>query len=422
MLSKASLSEVASGTINTSIPGDTFIPGTRIGISVSGAGDVNADGVDDVIISTSPVDSDSRNNSGSGSDQSYVIYGRSPDRIDVQGRVATTYVENNKIVGNAFNVGESYQGLLLSNTDNSVNANDVILGTAESDNIWAGTQGNDAITSGAGSDIIGIGSGDASVIAGAGDDFVYAIGTSTGNNIIDLGAGNDSFWATAGNNMVTGTGNNLIAVGSGNSTVMTTGDGNDFVYSAENGEETVSVLRLGDGDNTVWLPTGSYFITTGNGSDIIGLGEGSSAFVNAGDGDDIIYTLSSDDTNSKGKTVYSGAGNDYIQTGGGDDFIDVSGGDNLIDGGLGFNQILGGSGIDTLVISTDAQTFIRFFEAGSDLIQLSDVSFGELSFFEGASSRVDSTVTSVFIAANGTNFIEVFDSTVAALNNAANFV
>ena len=59
---------------------DAAVAGDQAGFSVAGAGDVNGDGVDDVIVGATGADNNSRSNSGS----AYVIYGtHTADPADV---------------------------------------------------------------------------------------------------------------------------------------------------------------------------------------------------------------------------------------------------------------------------------------------------------------------------------------------------
>ncbi len=314
------------------------------GYSVSGAGDVNADGIDDLLI-------------GEGffatraDKQGYVVYGRS-SAPTVQGRPATAYVNSsNRIVGKAFFAGDIYQGALYSNTDDTGNASDVMLGTSGGDNIWAGTQGDDLIDAGAGSDLLGIGNGNVTAFTGDGDDFVYAIGRGAGNNTINLGSGTNNFYAQAGNNTV----------------------------------------------------------SAGGGNDVIGLGTGRDV-VSAGNGNNIIYMIEPNSSSAQ-KTVTTGIGQDYIQTGSGDD---------LLNGGRGLNSLFGGQGRDTFVARADAYNFIGDFAFGSDRIKIEGVRFEQLSFFQGNPQAGNAATT--FIFANNVGIGEVANSTVAALDNAANFV
>ncbi|MEM9119173.1 MAG: DUF4347 domain-containing protein [Cyanobacteria bacterium P01_F01_bin.56] len=363
------------------------------GLSVSGGGDIDGDGFDDLIIS--------------GAGETYVVFGRataSPVPF-VFGEPATLFVDEDGIIqGNAFGAGDPYTGDLFSNTDGTANPDDAILGTAGDDTIWPGETGNDLIDAGEGNNTIGIGTGDSRVAAGAGDDFIYSLAGGGGTNLIDLGDGNNEAYLEAGDNdITTGAGNDLIGIGSGNDTVNA-GDGDDFVYAINGGGGTNS-LDLGDGANQVYVENGDYDIVTGMDADEIGLGTGNDT-VNAGDGNNTIYMI--DAATAGNKTITAGAGDDFIATGAGND---------LIDAGLGFNTLNGGAGADSFTVRTGAYNFIGDFELGLDQIELADFAFAELSFFQGTGD----VAADVFGFVGGEAVLQVANTTVAALDNTANF-
>ncbi|MGB7088169.1 MAG: hypothetical protein WBD47_21615, partial [Phormidesmis sp.] len=361
--------------------------------AAAGGGDINGDGVDDVVTSR------------------YVFFGKGDDSVDApvigenilssflspEKSLGTLYVnDENIIVGRlAQQAGEQYQGLLISNTDNTISADDIIIGTDGNDYIFSGNQGSDIIE------------------AGAGDDFVYFSDRAPSDsefNITDLGSGDDIFYMQGGDpqrtQAIIGSGNNTIGVG--NQGAVRTGDGDDFVYSAKD-EGVQYSPRLGEGNNTVWIQQGRVDIETGSGNDSIGLGRVSGT-VSAGDGDNIIYAINSEGVNDRSLDIVTGSGNDYIQSGRRDD---------ILDGGTGFNVLIGGAGRDTFVARTTAYDFIEDFETGIDSIRLADISFSDLSFYQG--SAEDGNEANAFIFVGNTGFVEVANMTVAELNNAANF-
>jgi len=347
--------------------------GDYSGRSVSSAGDVNGDGIDDLIIGAPGASPNGNFLAG----ESYVVFGRASTQVPtINGKLATIYVDaDGNLVGNALGAGEPYIGELFSNTDGTANPDDVIAGTNGDDNIWAGNEGNDTIDSGAGNDTVGFGDGDAWVKAGADDDFVYAAGNGGGHNTIDLGAGNDGFWAAAGNNNVTSaSGNNTIGIGTGNDTV-TTGDGDDLVYTVEGGGGT-NTLDLGHGNNTVWVEAGDYDIFTGSGDDSIGLGIGTDT-VDAGDGNNIIYMVNPNGTTDGNKDIVTGLGNDWVQTGSGDDRLDLG---THTAGRGNFDMAFGQGGSDTFVLNQGSGFLVvGDFTQGEDLLEISGLSFGELN-------------------------------------------
>jgi len=274
----------------------------------------------------------------------------------VFGEPATIYVnDDGDIVGNAFFAGEPYAdiGQLLSNTDAE-------FGTGESpDDAILGTEGDDDIWGGL-----------------------------EGDDLIDASAGND-----------------IVGIGDGNVSVAT-GSGADFVYTV-NGGGGNNVLSLGNGVNTVWLENGDYTLTTGSGNDILGLGTGTDT-VDAGDGDNIFYLVDSSGATTGDKDILTGAGEDFVETGAGSDRIDA---------GAGLNTLFGGDGPDLFVVRSGAYNSIGDFEFEIDAIELDELTFSDLSFFQGSGENA----ADAFVFAGGEAIAEVKNATVAELEDINNF-
>ena len=334
---------------------------------------------------------------------------------------ANVYVDRNNLIVGGPQDGEVYAGALTGTFQNDFivgtlgndtlfgdTGNDVLIG-GEGDDNYYNESGNNTVIAGSGNNIIGMGSGNDVVTAGDGSNFVYIADPAAANggtNTITTGAGNDNIWLPSGDNTINaGVGNNLIGIGIGNDTV-TTGDGDDFVYTVNGGGGT-NVLNLGNGNNIIWLETGDYQIHTGIGNDSIGLGTGLDIVRDAG-GNNIIYMVDSAQI-AGNKDILTGSGDDYIQTGSGDD---------LIDGGLGLNTLFGGAGNDTFVLREGAYNFIGDFEVGSDALQLTSLSFTDLSFFQGTGSEA----ADAFIFVGEEAIAQIANTTINQINNVSNFV
>ncbi|MEO1094999.1 MAG: hypothetical protein AAFX01_08865 [Cyanobacteria bacterium J06638_28] len=234
-------------------------PGTDLeGFSVSGGGDLNGDGFDDLII-------------GSAENKTYVVFGgvaESPVPL-VFGEPATLFVDDEGIIqGDGFGAGEPYTGDLFSNTDGTADPDDAIAGTPGDDTIWPGETGNDLIDAGEGNNTIGIGTGDSRVAAGAGDDFIYSLAGGGGTNLIDLGEGNNSVWVENGDyDITTGSGDDEIGLGTGTD-VVNAGDGNNLIYLVD----TLDPATAGNKDILTGL--GDDYVQTGGGNDLIDAGLG----------------------------------------------------------------------------------------------------------------------------------------------------
>lgn len=148
----------------------------RTGTSVSGAGDINNDGIDDVVIGTD------------GAAESYVVFGRSSE--SVQPPVLP--------VNNTFVFGTAAADELFGDGDGNImfagSGNDLLLGGDGNDLIF-GDGGDDLIFGGAGDDLL---YGDVADGEG-GDRDIFAFGLGEGTDIVlDFEAGIDAIALTGG--------------------------------------------------------------------------------------------------------------------------------------------------------------------------------------------------------------------------------
>ena len=261
--------------------------------SVSGAGDVNGDGFDDLIIGD---------------------YSASPNGINDAG---VSYVVFGKASGFA-------ASLDLSSLDGSNGF--ALNGSNDRDN--AGRS-----VSGAG-DVNGDGFDD--VIVGAygaepGGESYVVFGKATpdaGNGDLTGTAGNDFLSGTAGDDTIDGlAGNDRIDGLAGNDTLL-----------GRNGDD---VINGGIGSDT---------ILGGNGNDTLDGSDGDDT-VRGGDGDDIVLGRNGSDTlrgDAGQDFLYGGADNDFMFGGIGSDLLEGGDGNDVLDGGEGADALLGGLGDDVL--------------------------------------------------------------------------
>jgi hypothetical protein len=194
--------------------------GNRSGYSVSGIGDVNSDGIDDVIIGAPNA---SANGSGSGS--SYVVFGDSVS-------VAAPTPGNDRILG----------------TKNF----DLIRGGAGDD--WLdGRDGNDKLFGGLGNDTL---------IGGNGDDTLQG---NRGNDILIGGNGNDRLFGGWGNDILTG------GVGS-DRFVLALNSGTDTITDFERGIDTLALSGS--------LTFGQLTITQSNNDTLLSLASNNQVLAN----------------------------------------------------------------------------------------------------------------------------------------------
>ncbi len=147
---------------------DGIVVGDRLGWSVSGAGDVNADGIDDVIIGAPFADGN-----GVRSGSSYVLFG-SPVSV------AEATSGNDTLLGT--NAGDVIRGGMGDDLINGRNGNDILLGN----------QGNDTLIGGNGDDLLFGGWGKDVLTGGAGSDRFILSQNSGTDTITDFESGIDS--------------------------------------------------------------------------------------------------------------------------------------------------------------------------------------------------------------------------------------
>jgi hypothetical protein len=273
-------------------------PSDRSGYSVSGAGDINGDGIDDLIIGVPRADPNGNVSAG----ESYVVFGNSEgfnaslelselngsngfvingiDFADGSGYSVSGAGDINgdgidDLIIGAFgadpngnlSAGETYVvfGSIRSGINGTPN-NDTLVGTPESDRI-NGFGGNDTIAGNLGNDTIFGGDGD-DVLRGdlnqrspqvdiGGDDIIFG---GAGNDRIGGKGGNDQLFGEAGDDQIWGDdGDDILRGGLGNDTLT----GDDF--SGGSGSDTF-VLAMNEGTDTI--------VDFQDGADLIGLANG----------------------------------------------------------------------------------------------------------------------------------------------------
>ncbi len=354
------------------IQGDTA--GDQAGYSVSAAGDVNGDGIDDVIVGAPHGD-----NGGDRAGEAYVIYG------------SRSFGPQPPI--------------------NGTTGNDTLTGTADADTINGG-EGNDVLDGGAGADALNGGAGnDIFIVDDAGDVVTEGSGEGTDSVETALAAyvltDNVENLEYTGAGAFTGTGNDLANTIVGGAVGDTLGGGaGDDTLGGEAGDD---VLNGGDGADRLIGGTGADIMNGGAGNDVLVV-DNAGDVTNGGDGVDTVqivtagltYTIGSDVetisnvsggaldvtlnalANTYGgsagvDTVFAGAGNDMIYGRGGNDILFGEDGTDRLFGEAGFDTLVGGAGNDLLYGGADGDDLRG--EAGNDTL------YGEAGndlFFGGA--------------------------------------
>ena len=264
--------------------------GDRSGLSVSGAGDFNGDGYDDIIIGATKAE-ENRSDQGI----SYVVFGKSSGFVDVD--LGSLGSEGFRILGED---REDYGGRVSSVGDvNGDGYDDVIVGASGAE------EGNSELGQGISYVIFGRGAGFEDVDLRSIESFSLDMGFK----ILGEDGGDES-------SSVSGAGD-------------VNGDGyDDIIVGASHAEEEGGETNQGV----------SYVIYGGAfGGDVI---VGSGTIVGTSDGENIVGSGSDDVVDTMG-------GADSVRTGAGDDVIRVVGTDFFrVDGGNGFDVLeLSGAGL-----------------------------------------------------------------------------
>ncbi len=353
------------------IRGDAL--GDQAGSSVSGAGDINGDGLNDLIVGARYGD-DGGNRSG----EAYIIYG---SRL------------LGGITGTA--AGETLAGTADADFINGVGGNDIL----------DGGLGADTLSGGMGNDIYLVDNGGDIAIESL-DQGIDRVETAIALYTLPANVENLEYFGGAAFN---GTGNALdnVIVATGGADTLSGLDGNDTL----GGEAGIDVLNGGNGNDRLIGGTGADSMNGGAGDDIL-IVDNAGDVSNGGDGIDTVqftaialtYTVGSDIeivTNATGSgngvnitlnalanTYGGGMGEDRVTAGDGADFLygragnDIligEGGNDRLFGDTGGDSLLGGDGDDLLYAGADVDQVLGgagndtlYGEAGNDIIRGGD--------------------------------------------------
>jgi Ca2+-binding RTX toxin-like protein len=304
---------------------------------VEGIGDLNRDGVDDLLIGASG--------------RAYVVFGR-PDLPSLADAA------NLEAISAAVLVTPS--GFATATSAGDVNGDgwgDIILGAPEADpggKVDAGEAyvvfGGPAlfapstlIIGGPGDDHL-VGSDRADEIRGrAGDDVLLGLGGidvllgGAGNDLLDGGAARDALSGSNGDDRLIGGGGDDTIVGGYGRDTLDGGDGNDRLLGQGNAD------RLVGGNGADWLQggAGNDGLIGGTGDDTV-RGDGGGDRLRGGAGNDVLFGGGGNDD------LGGGDGADRLEAGAGNDVLTGENGDDLLRGGTGGDRLAGGTGNDAL--------------------------------------------------------------------------
>ncbi|MDB5472531.1 MAG: hypothetical protein JWR84_4091 [Caulobacter sp.] len=321
------------------------------GLSVSAGGDVNGDGVDDMIIGAQY--------GAQFAGAAFVVYGQMDDGETRSGAGGADSLEGG-------GGDDSLSGLGGKDLLYGLNGADGLDGGDGNDRLYGGA-GLDVLTGGLGNDILDGEDGDDQLAAGDGADKLFG---GLGVDTLQGGAGADRMdGGTGADNLDGGADNDYLDGGLG-ADAMTGGLGND-VFIVDNAADTTTEAD-GQGYDIVRTALDGWVL----GANIEGLELQGSGDID-GSGNAGANNLQG---NSGANTLSGLAGADTLNGGDGDD---------IIIGGLGNDLLRGGLGADTFVVAhgfgavLETDQVYDFSAAEGDILDLSGAYGGTLSLVSG---------------------------------------
>jgi Ca2+-binding RTX toxin-like protein len=329
------------------------------GTSVAAAGDINGDGIDDLIIAAPFADPN-----GGDSGTTYVLFGRQGPVI-----IAGTAVADTTSGGGA---GDQLSGLGGEDVLSGLDGDDILDGGADDDALYGGA-GADDLVGGLGDDLLDGGTGVDGMAGGGGDD-TYIVDEITDTTTEALSEGADRVRAsvsyTLGDNFefltlegagdINGTGNGLNNVLDGNSGANTLngGGGNDLIKGGAGND----ILNGGTGVDQLLGGIGEDDLDGADDNDRLEGGDGNDTIL-GGTGADIL------DGGADNDSLTGGIGNDQLLGGAGTDTLDGGDGNDTLNGGVGADAMTGGLGDDIYFVDDAGDTTIEAGSQGNDQVR-----------------------------------------------------
>jgi len=212
------------------------------GGSVSGAGDINGDGIDDLIIGARFADPNGNFRAG----ETYVVFGSIRSGIDGTPNNDTLVGTQESDRINGFGGNDTIAGNVGNDTIFGGDGDDVLRGDLNQRSPQVDIGGDDIIFGGAGNDRIGGKGGNDQLFGEAGDDQIWG---DDGDDILRGGLGNDTL---TGDDFSGGSGSDtfILAVNEGTDTIVDFQDGADLIGLA-NGLTFGQLSIIQDGKNTL---------------------------------------------------------------------------------------------------------------------------------------------------------------------------
>ncbi|MBE9042231.1 FG-GAP repeat protein [Oscillatoriales cyanobacterium LEGE 11467] len=371
------------------------------GFSVSSAGDVNGDGIDDIIIGARFADP----NGNSGAGESYVVFGTN-DGFDASLDLSTLDGSNGFTINGIDSFDLSGTSVSGAGDVNGDGFDDIIVGAR-----FADPNGNRE-------------AGESYVVFGTNDGFDASLDLSTldGNNgftINGIDSGDSSGFSVSSAGDVNGDGFDDIIIGAhyaspnGNFTA-----GESYVVFGFSTDSTIGTsptifdddLSFTAADETIDALTGDDTIRARQGDDDVFGNDGNDRLF-GNQGDDTLDGGADDDNlfgGSGNDLLIGGSGNDSLNGGLNNDTLRGNSGDDRLKGQSGNDNLIGGNGRDTLLGGNGDDRL--WGEAGSDVLK-GNQGNDFLRGWRGNDTLIGGEGQDIFVLEsekNGTDIIEDF--------------
>ncbi|MBD2302787.1 S-layer family protein [Nostoc sp. FACHB-190] len=180
-------------------------------------------------------------------------------------------------------------------------------------------------------------------------------------------SGNASFNYTVSDGNLTSNATVAIAASPNNTSSDIIGTNRNDTLSGTSGNDTIFG---GDGNDTLNGGNGNDTISGDNGNDTLNGGNGNDTIFGS-DGNDTLTGDAGNDTLNGGNgndTLNGGNGNDTLNGGNGNDTLNGGNGNDTLNGGRGNDLLFGGFGSDRLTGGAGSDTFILAAQQGTDII------------------------------------------------------